>query len=155
LALLSPTACGSTVAEPPDPTDGARRFTLTAEVGRSDGLFLDSGDIVDVAWDEPGLADIILRLGMAFSLQGPASGMVFCAKDEGYASVGDIPAETADCTWNHVFLSANNVDVDRGVVRDGYVMRDRLGDLHRLLVVEHRIDSGGMGTATLEVLAAE
>jgi hypothetical protein len=152
MALAFTTACGATADS--DAVPG--RYTLTAEIGRSDGLLLDSGLIVPVTPPFLNQADINLHLGMAFSLQGPGSGMDFCAKDEGYQAVGDIPTETGDCTWNHVFLGGNAFE-ERGVDRDGYILRDRDGDLHRVLVLEHDIEpgGGGFGTATFDVLAVE
>ena len=147
--------CGCGGAEQAPDANGVRRFTLSGEIGATQGVVLETGSIVDVTWDDIGESDIYLPMAMMMMLNG-VSDNAFCAKGEGFASVADIPAEPDTCEWKYLGLSGNAPDLQRGVEADGYLFFDADQDrIHRLLIVEHSIDADHVGKVTFDLLAVD
>jgi hypothetical protein len=152
VALFALTACGSTLEE-----DGVRQFTLSGQIGESEGLVLGTGEVVDTYFGEIGESDIYLSMKMSMVLTGPTGDPSFCPKGTDFASVDDVPAEPTGCVWGSASLAGNAPfeDSDRLVTGQGYLVEDRAGDLYRLRIVEHSIDESHIGTVTFDVLAAD
>jgi hypothetical protein len=152
VALVGLIGCGAE-----DGQGGVRRFTLSGEIGPSQGLVLATGAIVDVYFDEHGESDIFLQMGMSMVLTGPADDQPFCAKGADFADVAEIPTATAGCFWDSVSLYPNTPfeDAERSITGQGYLVRARDDRLYRLLVVEHSISESYVGTVTFDVLAAD
>ena len=152
IVVSSLSACGGATE---NEASDVQRYTLKASIGSGEGVFLDSGAIVegDLAND----ADVRLQLGKAMSLTGPGGTFTFCRQDDGYEDVHAIPTDTTNCAPTYVFLGGNSPHVDgssRFTERDGYVLHDAAGQLYTLLVLTHSISSveqGGIGQVTFDV----
>ena len=83
---------------------------------------------------------------------GAARQLAFCFKGEDFAAAGDIPLDTAGCSWGNARIGADAGPVGRYTTRPGYLVRDRAdGDIHRLVVVDHEHEDTGIGSGIVTV----
>jgi hypothetical protein len=116
------------------------RFTLTGEVGSSQGLILATSEVIAVD-DQLGDADVYLSVRMVFQLRGPGDGP-FCD-----GAIGD----HATCAWTQVVLGGN-VPQQGDVAGDAYLVRDRFDDaLYRMVLADFVVDESNVGTVVFDL----
>jgi hypothetical protein len=146
LATLLLAGCVDPAASPP----ASGRFTLTGEVGTSQGLVLATSEIVPVAPQQLGDADLYLSIRMVIQLRGPIVDGAFCSKGR-VDSLSEIPAHHADCAWSYAGLGANfpHGSVAAG---DGYLVRDRFDDrVYKLRIVDDMVDASNIATVVFDI----
>lgn len=149
MALVLLAACGDPAPPPVAPVDG--RFTLSGQVGDSEGLVLATSAIVPVAPQQLGDADIFLSVTMVIQLRGTHAEGSLCRKGSGVTQIADISTDVADCAWSYAGLGGN-FPHDGEAAGDAYLVRDRPGEaLYRLLMVDDRVDATNVAMATFDV----